>query len=110
MTDATVQHFDDWDNIRDQMLTNPDVRAIYNDCNNQARTCVTLTRARQSAGMTRRDVAARLAARPGMSQRAARRWVDRYEDGLLGGNAPIWLIHAYARAVGVQATIMVKAA
>lgn len=107
--DDLLNASDDWPTVRDEMLTNPRVRGAYDDAGNDARTTLTLTHTRKSAGMTRSQVAGWIAEYTGMRPRRALRWVNRYEDGELGGNAPIWLIHAYARAVGLAVVLTVAA-
>lgn len=108
-TDDLLDASDDWTDVRDRSLRNPVVRGAYDDCNNEARTTLALIAARVAAGKTSADVAVWLANYTGMSRRRALRWVRRYERGELGGNAPIWLIHAYARAVGVAVVVTVAA-
>lgn len=87
----------------------PRVAAAFADCTNRDRTLLALLAARDLAGMTSEQVAAWIAEHSGMSSRRAASWVSRFERCELGGNTPVWLLYAYARAVGVAVTITVDA-
>lgn len=91
-----------------EQLADPRVRAAYEDANAKFRLLDALVTARKAAGLTRNDVADRVAEEWRSKRRRMRRMVDQYEGGLLMHDAPLWFVYAYARAVGARLSVRVE--